>query len=189
MQVATELMPTWDAVERHFGHAVPPPYWSFLWPGSEALARVLLDRPELVAGRRVFDFGAGCGLAAIAAARAGAARVVACDTDPLAAASQQLNAALNNVEVESLTLDPVGRPLAEVDFVLAGDVCYERGVAARVAAWLRQLAAAGQDVVLADPGRAYAPTDGLEVLASFDVPTTRELESADSMRTLVWRIL
>ena len=116
------------------------------------------------------------------------ARVVACDTDPLAAASQQLNAALNNVEVESLTLDPVGRPLAEVDFVLAGDVCYERGVAARVAAWLRQLAAAGQDVVLADPGRAYAPTDGLEVLASFDVPTTRELESADSMRTLVWRL-
>jgi predicted nicotinamide N-methyase len=188
VQVATELMPTWDAVERHFGHAVPPPYWSFLWPGSEALARVLLDRPELAAGRRVFDFGAGCGLAAIAAARAGAARVVACDTDPLAATSQQVNARLNDVEIESLTLDPVGRLLADMDLVLAGDVCYERGAAVHIAAWLRQLAAVGIEVVLADPGRAYAPRDGLEVLAAFDVATTRELENADSMRTVVWRV-
>jgi predicted nicotinamide N-methyase len=187
VQVATELMPTWDAVERHFGHAVPPPYWSFLWPGSEALARVLLDRPRLVAGRRVFDFGAGCGLAAIAAARCGAASVVACDTDPLAAASQQLNAQLNNVEIESLTRDPVGQ-LLDTDLVLAGDVCYERGAGTRITAWLRQLVADGVEVMLADPGRAYAPRDGLEALAEFDVATTRELENADSMRTVVWRV-
>ena len=182
-------MPTWDAIERHFGHAVPPPYWSFLWPGSEALARVLLDRPELVARRRVFDFGAGCGLAAIAAARCGAARVVACDTDPVAAAAQQLNAELNDVQIESPTRNPVGHALADTDLVLAGDVCYERGAAAQIGLWLRRLVADGVDVILADPGRAYAPTDGLEELASFEVATTRELENADSMRTLVWRVL
>jgi predicted nicotinamide N-methyase len=188
VRVAAELMPTWEATERHFGHAVAPPFWAFLWPGSQALARVILDRPELVRGRRVFDFGSGCGLAAIAAARSGASRVVACDLDEVAAESQRANAELNGVAIESLTRDPVGRPLRDFDVVLAGDVCYERSPARQITAWLRDLADDGLTVLLADPGRAYAPTDGLELLEGFDVPTSRELESGDEMHTRVWRI-
>jgi predicted nicotinamide N-methyase len=188
VRVATELMATWEATERHFGHAVAPPFWAFLWPGSQALARVLLDRPELVKGQRVLDFGSGCGLAAIAAARCGASRVVACDVDPVAAESQQTNAAVNGVCVESVTRDLVGRPLRNFDVVLAGDVCYERMAAHDIADWLGELAEDGLTVLLADPGRAYAPADGLELLASFTVPTSRELESENEMLTRVWRL-
>jgi predicted nicotinamide N-methyase len=188
VRVATELMPTWEATERHVGHAVAPPFWAFLWPGSLAIARVLFDRPELVKGLRVFDFGSGCGLAAIAATRCGASRVVACDLDPLAAESQQTNAELNGVVIESVTRDPVGRPLRGFDVVLAGDVCYERSPSSDITAWLRELAADGLVVLLADPGRAYAPTDGLELVQSFMIPTSRELETDDELHTRVWRV-
>ena len=128
----------------------------------------------------------GCGLAAIAAARCGAARVVACDLDPFAAESQQTNAELNGVAIESLTRDPVGRPLRDFDVVLAGDVCYERSPARHITAWLRGLADQGLTVLLADPGRAYAPSKGLELLETFSVPTSKELESGEEMETRVW---
>jgi predicted nicotinamide N-methyase len=136
----------------------------------------------------VFDVGSGCGLAAIAAARCAAAHVVACDVDPLAAESQQTNAELNGVGFESLTRDPVGLALPDVDVVLAGDVCYERRPAQEITGWLRQLAANGLLILLADPGRAYAPSDGVELLSSYVVQTSRELESADQLDTVVWRI-
>jgi predicted nicotinamide N-methyase len=113
---------------------------------------------------------------------------VACDLDPMAAESQQANAELNGVVIESLIRDPVGRPLRDVDVVLAGDVCYERSPARHITAWLRYLAEDGMTVLLADPGRAYAPSKGLELLDSFTVATSRELESADEMETRVWRI-
>jgi predicted nicotinamide N-methyase len=188
VRVADAVMPTWEATEHHAGHAVPPPFWAFLWPGSEALARLLFDRPELVRDKRVFDFGAGCGLAAIAAARCGARSVVACDIDPLAAESQDENARLNEVSIVSVTRDPTRGYLDDVDVVLAGDVCYERTAAREVVAWLRMLAEDGLDVLLADPGRAYAPQHGLEELVSYQVPTTRELETSDVLRTVVWRV-
>lgn len=188
VRVADELMPTWEATERHVGHAVPPPFWAFLWPGSQALARLILDQPSLVHGKRVFDFGSGCGLAAIAAAQCGAIEVIACDIDPLAADATRANAQLNGVAVEMVTRDATrGRP-PSVDVVLAGDLCYERTTAREVTAWLRRMAKGGADVLLADPGRAYAPRDGVELLVSYEVPTSRELESSDLLHTVVWRL-
>ena len=81
--------------------------------------------------------------------------------------------------------DLVGTARADlgIDVVLAGDVCYDRQQAPRITAWLRRLAAAGADVLLADPGRTYAPLDGFEVLATFEVPTLPDLESAPSRTT------
>jgi predicted nicotinamide N-methyase len=186
--VAEELMPTWEAAERHAGHAVAPPFWAFVWPGSQALARLILDRPQLVAGKRVFDFGSGGGLAAIAAAKVGAQKIVAGDIDALAAQVQQANATLNGVHIESTLRNMVGRPLPDFEVVLAGDVCYERSPALEIVAWLRRLARTGVEVLLADPGRAYAPSDGVIELESYEVPTTRELESTDELHTTVWRL-
>jgi predicted nicotinamide N-methyase len=188
VRVAEALMPTWEATEKYAGHAVPPPFWAFLWPGSHALARLLLDEPQLIAGKRVFDFGSGCGLAAIAAARAGARHVIACDSDPLAAEAQQTNAELNGVAFRSVTSNPTHALLDEIDVVLAGDVCYERTLGREVGDWLRLLAEDGLEVLLADPGRAYAPSERLELLASYEVPTSRELESSDALHTSIWRI-
>ena len=101
-----------------------PPYWSFCWASGLVLARWLAERPEWVRGKRVLDFGAGSGVAAIAAAKAGAAEVVACDLDPLALAACQANAALNEVELR-YSQDFFGEA-DRFDVIIVADVLYDR---------------------------------------------------------------
>ena len=189
LHLASEVTPLWHATEASLERTgLPPPFWAFAWPGGQALARYLLDRPELARGLAVLDFAAGSGIAAIAAARAGAAAVTASDIDPAACAAMRLNAAANGVPIESVGEDltqGAGRP---ADLILAGDVCYERGMAERALAWLRSQARAGTTVLLADPGRAYRPQDGLEELARYSVPTSRDLEDREERETVVWNI-
>jgi predicted nicotinamide N-methyase len=190
LHLAEQLVPLWQATEWRAAAPQPPPFWAFAWPGSQALARCLLAEPGLVTDKRVLDFGSGGGLAAIAAAYLGAAHVLASDLDPFASVVQRLNAELNAVSFERtsddlLQLDPSD---IEVDVVLAGDVCYERESSERITHWLRSLAERGAQVLLADPGRTYAPVQGLELLATYDVPTLHELESVDHKRTHVWRL-
>ncbi len=188
LHLATEVTPLWRATEAVLAaRDVPPPYWAFAWPGGQALARYILDRPETVRGKRVLDFAAGSGLAAIAATRAQAAAVTAADTDAHAAAAIALNAAANAASIEILTADPIGRPSAW-DVVLAGDVCYEQPMADRTLAWLRMLAAGGTDILLGDPGRTYRPQDGVAELARYQVPTSLELETRTMCDTAVWRL-
>jgi predicted nicotinamide N-methyase len=148
----------------------------------------VLDRPQTVRGRRVLDFAAGSGLIAIAAARARAATVTAADIDAHAAVAIRLNAAANDIAVDIVTDDLIGRPSAW-DVVLAGDVCYEQPMAGRAIAWLRALATAGTEVLLGDPGRTYRPADGLTELARYQVPTSLELETRTLCDTAVWRLL
>lgn len=189
LHLATEITPIWQATEAWLGEqGIEPPFWAFAWPGSQAMARLILDEPGRVAGQRVLDFAAGCGLAAIAAARAGAARIEAAEIDPLASAATRLNAALNGVTVAALTGDLVGAP-CRWDRVLAGDVCYEAPMTRHILPWLRRLAAEGAEVWLADPGRAYLPRQGLSEIGRFDVPTTRELEDQDRRAVTLFRLL
>lgn len=101
-----------------------PPYWCFCWASGLVLARWLADNPEWVAGKRVLDFGAGSGVAAIAAAKAGAAEVVACDLDPLALASCRANAELNGVEL-SYSEDFFAEA-DRYDLIIVADVLYDR---------------------------------------------------------------
>ena len=188
LHLATEITPIWQATEAWLGEqGIEPPFWAFAWPGSQALARWVLDDPSRVAGRRVLDFAAGGGLAAIAAALAGAARVEAAEIDPLAHAATRLNARLNGVRVREAPGDVVGSP-CRWDTVLAGDVCYEAPMTRHILPWLRALAAAGAEVVLADPGRAYVPREGLEPLARFRVPVTRELEDRETREVTLYRV-
>lgn len=190
LRLAMQLTPIWQATEESLAHAqVEPPYWAFAWPGGQALARHVLDHPALVAGRAVLDFAAGCGLAAIAAARAGAARVVAAELDPLAATVARLNAAANGVAIETMTGDLTARPAAGWEVILAGDICYDARMTARVIPWLRAAAGMGALVLLADPGRAYLPREGLDRLAVYDVPVTRELEDREMRTTTLYRLL
>ena len=50
------------------------PYWCEPWPSAVAMSAELLQRPDLVAGKRVCELGCGLGLAGLAAAVAGASR-------------------------------------------------------------------------------------------------------------------
>jgi predicted nicotinamide N-methyase len=189
LHLATEMTPIWYATEETLAQSnLPPPYWAFPWVGGQALARYLLDRPETVRGRRVLDFGAGSGIVAIAAARSGAAAVVAAEIDRFAAAAIALNAALNGVAVAVESVDVIGAAVPQ-EIILCGDVCYERPMADRLTAWLRERVAAGAIVLLGDPGRTYLPKTGLEPLARYRVPTTLELEDRDVRDAVVWRML
>ena len=189
LHLATEITPIWQATEAWLAQeGIEPPFWAFAWPGSQAMARLLLDDPQRAAGRRVLDFAAGCGLAAIAAARAGATTVEAAEIDPLAIAAVRLNAGLNGAAVLPLDGDVVGAP-CRWDLILAGDVCYEAPMTAHILPWLRAMAAAGAEVWLADPGRAYVPRERLAEIARFAVPVTRELEDRDMREVTIARLL
>jgi predicted nicotinamide N-methyase len=189
LHLATEITPIWQATEESLARgAVPPPFWAFAWAGGQALARYLLDHPDQVAGRFVLDFGAGSGLVAIAAAEAGAARVLCAEIDDFAAAAIAANAALNGVDIEVTTADVIGTTDIRWEVVTAGDVCYERPMADRVTAWLRALAHWGCLVLLGDPGRAYLPANGLLERARYLVPTSRELEDRETRDAVVWGV-
>ena len=191
LHLASEILPIWQATEADLArHGLPPPYWAFAWPGGQALTRHLLDHRELVAGRRVLDFAAGSGLSAIAAAMAGASAVTAADIDPFARAAIALNANTNGVDVALIEEDILGSPgdwPSDWDVILAGDVCYERPMAERVASWFTVLANAGRLVLIGDPGRSYLPGSGLREIARYQVPTTLELEYCTLRETVVWR--
>jgi predicted nicotinamide N-methyase len=189
LYLATEITPIWQASEDSLARGnVPPPFWAFPWAGGQALARHVLDHRDIVAGRRVLDFGAGSGLVAMAAAQAGAARVTAAEIDDFAAAAIALNAALNDVIVEVETTDLIGTSGGSWDVVLVGDMCYEQPLADHLTAWLRMLAGEGVTVLLGDPGRSYVPTTGLTALARYTVATSRELEDRESREGVVWRV-
>ncbi len=188
LQLATEITPIWQASEAWLQRqGIEPPFWAFAWPGGQALARHVLDHPELVRGRRVLDFAAGGGIAAIACALAGAQAVAAAEIDPLAAAAISLNAVHNSVAITVLAEDLVGSDRA-FDLILCGDVCYEAPMTRHILPWLRGLAAA-TEVWVADPGRAYLPTDGLVPIGRFDVPTSLELEDRVLRPTVLYRLL
>jgi predicted nicotinamide N-methyase len=190
LYLATEITPIWQATEETLARsALPPPYWAFAWAGGQALARYLLDHPARVAGRSVLDFGAGSGIVAIAAAKAGAASVLAAEIDHFAAAAIAANAALNDVALAVTTSDVLDIVGSRWEVVTAGDVCYERPMADRVAGWLRGLAACGALVLLGDPGRAYLPSEGLVERARYLVPTSREVEDRDTRDGIVWQVL
>jgi predicted nicotinamide N-methyase len=164
------------------------PYWAFPWAGGQALARYVLDHPAVVAGATVLDLASGSGLVAIAAALAGAAAVTAVDVDPLAVAAIDLNAAANGVRVTARLADLLDSPGAGVDVLLAGDVCYDVDMTARILPFVRRTAAEGATVLLGDPGRDYFPSTGFHRVADYAVPDTARLESRDVTATAVWRL-
>ena len=187
MRLADEAVPLWLKTEAELGEmGLAPPFWAFAWAGGQALARYVLDHPESVRGRRALDFASGSGLVAIAAARAGAAQVEANDIDGFALAAIVIKAEANGVEVLARAGDLVGRDEGW-EVVLAGDVSYERDMAARVTDWLERLARRGAEVLIGDPGRTYLPRERLEKIAEYNVPVTRELEDSEIKRTGIYR--
>jgi predicted nicotinamide N-methyase len=194
LYLAGEAVPLWERTERERGGDQPPPFWAFAWAGGQALARYLLDHPEVARGRAALDLASGSGLVAIAAARTGAAVVTANEIDPYAAAAIAINAAANDVPVTVLLADLLdadpgrAQPEPRVDLVLAGDVCYSRDMTGRVMSFLRRARAAGARVLIGDPGRAYLPRDLLRAVARYEIPVTWDLESAEVKRTTVWEL-
>jgi len=193
LHVADEAVPIWEKTEEELERiGLPPPYWAFAWAGGQALARHVLDNPQLVAEKRVLDLAAGSGLVAIAAARAGAAPVIAADIDAFTEPAIALNAEANDVYIEIVVqdlLDHAASDTPRYDVILVGDLFYERDTATRALAFLDRHAAAGARVLVGDPGRTYLPKERLTRLAEYSVPVTRELEDLEIKRTTVWELV
>ena len=189
LQLAEDMDAAWTGLQQELDDGeLPPPFWAFAWLGGQAVARHVLDAPQLVRGLAVLDLATGSGLCALAARRAGAATVTAVDVDPYAVAAVALNAAANGLEVEAVCADLLDGPPPAVDVVLAGDVFYDAAMSERVQPWLLAAAAAGARVLVGDPGRHYLPGALMTEVAAHDIPTTRELEGVELKRVRVYEL-
>ncbi len=197
LHLADEAVPLWQKTEEELEQiGLPPPFWAFAWAGGQALARHILDHPEIIRGRSVIDLASGSGLVGLAALKAGAARVVAADIDQFAVVAIEMNTELNfsppphkgegSLDVTSEDLLLAAPPHAGV--ILVGDLFYEKDLASRVYDWLLQAERQGSTVLIGDPGRSYLPRDCLENLAEYKVRVTRDLEDSEIKWTSVWRL-
>lgn len=186
---ADEITPIWSATETGLDKAgLEPPFWAFAWAGGQAVARLVLAQPEIVRGKRVLDIAAGSGMIAVAAARCGAAQVLANDIDPLCEAATALNAEANGVTVGWLGGNLLDAPPPDVDVILAGDVFYQKQMADRFLGWLREASARGITVYAGDPGRAYAPKGGARPVARYEIETSLDLEGVHKREAVVWTL-
>ncbi|KTT29989.1 class I SAM-dependent methyltransferase [Pseudomonas rhizoryzae] len=153
-----------------------PPYWCFCWASGLALAQWIAAHPQAVAGRQVLDFGSGSGIAGLAAAQAGAARVVCCDLDPLALAACRANAAANDLHVE--TLEDLNASTEPFELILAADVLYDRANLPLLAL-LQQRA---ERVLLADSRVRDLDHPGFTRLTELQACTLPDLAEPDEFR-------
>lgn len=189
LHLAEESLSIWQKTEEELGRMnVPPPWWAFAWAGGQALARHLLDNPAIVIGQSVLDLGAGSGVTAIAAAKAGAASVLAADTDPFALAAIELNAGVNGVALATTAADLLAADPGPFGVVLVGDMFYERPLAERALTFIEAGRKGGAEVLVGDPCRSYFPQERFRQIAQYAVPVTRDLEDMEIKRTAVWRL-
>jgi predicted nicotinamide N-methyase len=189
LRLADDSVELWEATQVAVDHGeVPPPFWAFVWAGGQALARHLLDSPEVATGRHVVDVATGSGLVAIAAALAGAARVEAIDIDELAVAATRLNARLNHVQIDVSARDVCDLEVSAGTLVTVGDVFYDEKIAALMLPALSRLVEAGAEVLVGDPHRAYLPVGVLEPIAGYDVDVETDIEDAPVKTAVVARL-
>lgn len=189
LHLATEVTPLWHATGAYLSQQnIDPPFWAFAWVGGQALARYVLDHPQVVANLIVLDIGSGGGIVSIAAVLAGAAHVTALDIDLMAAAACRLNAQLNGTadRITTETADAIVYDYSRFDLILVGDVCYTRGESDDLARHLRKAAA---PVLFGDPGRQFLPLADIRKVASYGVATSRELEAESVTEASVWRMV
>jgi predicted nicotinamide N-methyase len=153
-----------------------PFYWAFCWASGAVLARYLLDHPALVAGKRVLDFGCGSGVVAIAAAKAGAAEVIACDIDPVALTATEANAGLNQVELTlSDDFDGIG---GDFDIIVAADVLYDRANLP----WLAKFQERAATVLVGDSRIRQFDFPGYRKVCEVDACTLPDLDESAEFR-------
>lgn len=186
---ADEVTPLWLMTEQDMAvQRLAPPFWAFAWSGGQALARHVLEHPEIVKGRRVLDIACGSGLVGIAARLAGAESVLCNDIDPYAEAAVALNAELNGVELAFSGANLLTGPAPDVDIILAGDICYEKPMTDAMLTYFRRVALHKIEVCIGDPHRTYFPKTGLIRLADYDILTHADIEETAVKPASVWKL-
>ena len=189
LHLITEESPLWYANDQDLekmGWSLP--YWAFAWAGGQALARVILDTPSLVAGRSVLDFGAGCAIEGIAALQSGASMVTAADIDPTAIEAAKLNAKLNGLDLQLCGEDRIGSSRYPFDILCVGDATYDEALVTRLIPWFRSWANQGGEVWVADPRRGFFDADGFELWFEIMAPSDIDVGGTDLVSTPIYRL-
>jgi predicted nicotinamide N-methyase len=175
---ADDVFALWDAWEKESGREREIPFWAAVWPGGVSLAHYLLNNSQNVAGKLVLDIGCGGGIAAIAASRAGAQKVIANDIDPVALHIANLNAKANKAGIvtdqTNLLKEKNIAPLFDV--ILVADMFYERSKAQPMIEFLQKNHKQGATVFIADGERKYAPKKSFKLLHEEKIPVNKDLE-------------
>jgi predicted nicotinamide N-methyase len=189
LHLAHEAIPIWQKTEEQLGEmGLPPPFWAFAWAGGQALARHILDHPDIVREKSVLDLASGSGLVGIAALKAGAKSMIAADIDAFSIEAIKINAAANDCEIEATSQDLLAGAPPQVDIILVGDLFYEKSLAARCLSFLKAARQSDMEVLIGDPGRSYLPKEQLIQVATYSVPVSRELEDSEIKKTAVWKL-
>ena len=187
---ATEL---WKMTTKELkDNGLPLPFWAFAWAGGQALARYILDNPQLVEDKSVLDMGAGSGLVGLSALFSNASQVDFKEIDCFAAEAIHLNLSANQLDQNFqviLAHLPIFTPQNQWDVILAGDVFYELEMSNIILSDLRKFARLGNLVLVGDPGRAYFPKEGVKKLAQYPVETPIYLEEQNITETTIWQIV
>jgi predicted nicotinamide N-methyase len=187
LHLAVDAVVFWARMEAEAKVALTAPFWASAWLGGQALARFVLDHPNVVAGRHVLDLAAGSGVAGIAASLAGAAAVTANDIDPYAVAAIKANAKANSVDVRVSCASMLDADI-DVDLVLVGDVFYSTSMAETALAVLERASARGARVLVGDPGRADLPRGRLKTLATYSAGLAAVAADAELERVHVLQL-
>lgn len=160
-----------------------PPYWSFCWASGQIMASYIEENPEYVKDKVVVDFGAGSGIAAIAAAKFGAKRVICCDIDQDAIASCKANAELNQVPMEySADFFQLIETLDEpIDIILAADVLYDRDNIPLLTALRKSC----KHILMADSRVKNLKVDGYQAFSEGHAETLPPLERFDEFKHVI----
>ena len=153
-----------------------PAYWVFCWASGQALARWILDNPHIVHGKRVLDFGTGSGVVAVAAALAGASKVIACDIDPLARQAARANCHLNGVEFE--VCGDWKSIMDELDLIIVADVLYDK----QNLPLLDQFIARANEVLVADSRVKNFNVPPYVKIAELESTTLPDLDEFDEFK-------
>ena len=191
-RIEAQTLPLYPALQLYLlnadypQHALPPElalrlmdqplYWTFCWASGQVLARWLLEYPAVVRGKRVVDFGCGSGVAGIAAALAGADRVIGCDLDAQALAATAANARLNGVALD--LADDFEAIDGDNDVILVADVLYDRGNLP----WLSRFSGRSPVVVMADSRLPDFEHPDYRLLAESEASTLPDLDESPEFR-------
>jgi len=175
---ADDVFALWDAWEKESGGEREIPFWAAVWPGGVSLAHYLLHNSHIVSGKLVLDIGCGGGIAAIAASRAGAGKVIANDIDPVALHIADLNATANKATIctDQTNLLNEKNITAQFDVILVADMFYERSKAQPMLEFLKKYHKQGASVLIADGERNYAPKRGLKLIYEEIIQVNKDLE-------------
>jgi predicted nicotinamide N-methyase len=187
---ARDVFDLWKAWEGESGVKQDIPYWATVWPAARLMAAFLGAHPEWAKDKVVVDLGCGGGVAGLAAAKAGAARVIANDIDPAALAMAGRNAALNGLALGIEDSNLLSRPPAPAwDLILVADLFYEKSMAGPMQDWLRSAMAQGARVLIADASRPFAPQAGIRLLAEETYATDVDLEGSPQRKVRLLELL